>query len=77
MERITELKRTRSMPKEKSLEVVHKDLTGRVLRISKYLLGRDGQKPVSEMIFDSQGDSTLYMYSKTGEDVEKIIQYNP
>ena len=64
------------LEKGKLIEVMHKDHTGRLLRISKYLLKRGTQKPISEMIFDPQGSSTLYVYSETGEDVRQVIRYD-
>ena len=58
------------------IEVVRKDFTGRILRISRCLFKDGAQWPISETIFDSKGNSTLYLYNETGEDVRQILPFN-
>ena len=76
MKHLAEEQYTERLGTGRLIEVIHRDYAGRILRISKYLLEPAGQKPVSELIFDSHGDSTLYVYSESGENVEKVIQSN-
>ena len=57
------------------IRVVHRNLSGRVLRVSNYLERAGIQKPASEMIHYPDGGSCLHLYSETGE-VWKVFTYD-
>lgn len=71
---MTAAKFTGALEEGNVVEVVRKDHTGRILRISKYRFSHGAQRPVSEQIFDPEGHSTLYLYDDSGKDVKRVFR---
>ena len=57
------------------VQAVRRDTSGRIRRVSSYLMKRGKQVPVSETIYYVDGTSCLHMYNEWG-DVWQVSRYD-
>ena len=73
---MAETKYQNTFDEARLLEVVRKDDSGKVVRISRYHVSKTEQRPVSELIYAADGLATLYLYDDKGEAVSQVIQFD-